>query len=133
MRHADRLVEITQGVLDDELVVRAAEQEADRRLVIGVAEEIVGRREVEVELADERGIERDRLELDDDEAAKLQVIEEEVEVKVLVADLEVDLAADEGEAGAELEHEALEVVDERLLDLALAARIGSAVPRKSNR
>jgi len=36
----------------------------------------------------------------------------------------VDLAADEGEAGAELEHEALEVIDERLLDLALAARIG---------
>jgi hypothetical protein len=91
-----------------------------------VAEQIVGRRQVEVELADERRIERDRLELDDDEAAKLQVIEEEVEVEVLFANLQVDPAADEREAGAQLEEEPLDVVDEGLLDLALAPGIGGA-------
>src|SRR6185436_21146861 len=51
---------------------------------------------------------------------------EEVEVEVLAADLEVDPAADEGEAGAELEEEPLDLIDERLLDLSLAARIGGA-------
>src|SRR5690606_11005954 len=77
-------------------------------------------------LADEAGLERRGLELDDDVAAQLQVIEQQVDVEVVVAELEVHLPAHEGEAAAEFEQEALDVVDQGLLDLALAARVGGA-------
>ena len=59
------------------------------RLVVGMAHQVVDRREVEVHLARVLGLELGRLEVDDDVAAQLQVIEEEVDVEVLVADVEV--------------------------------------------
>ena len=87
-------------------------------------QQIVGCREVEIQLADEGRIERHGLQFDDDVAAKLEVVEEQVDVEVLVADLEQHLPAHEREAGAQLQEEALNVIDQRLLDLAFAARIG---------
>jgi len=72
------------------------------------------------------GLEVAGLELDDHVGAELQVVEEQVEVEVLAADLEVDLAADEGEAGAELEQEAGDVVDQRALDVPLVRFVANA-------
>lgn len=54
------------------------------------------------------------------------MVEEQVDDEVLPADFERHLPADEGESAAELEQEALDVIDERLLDLAFAPRIGGA-------
>lgn|GEM_PF-5767409 len=59
-------------------------------------------------------------------AAELEVVEEQVEVVVVARELDVDLAADKGEAAAQLQQEALDVIHQRLLDLALAARVGGA-------
>jgi hypothetical protein len=59
------------------------------------------------------------------------VVEEQVHVEILLADLEQNLPPYEPEAGAQLQEEPLDVVDQSLLDLALAARVGR--PRKSNR
>jgi len=54
------------------------------------------------------------------------VIEEEIDLEILIADFERHLPAYEREAAAEFEQEALDVVDESLFDLALAARIHGA-------
>lgn len=122
----DRFVHITQRVLDDDAVLLAAQQQADRGLVVRVPHEVVDGGQVQVDLADELGLERHGLEFDDHEAAQLEVVEEQVEGEGLVADLERDLAPDERETGPELEEELLDVVDERLLDLALASKVRRA-------
>jgi hypothetical protein len=102
---ADRLVGVAKRVLGDHPVLGLAEQEADRRAVAVGAELGVDRAQVEVELAGMLGPEVAGLELDDDVAAEVGVVEQQVEVEVLTADLEMDLAADEREAGSELEQE----------------------------
>jgi hypothetical protein len=67
-----------------------------------------------------------RLQLDDDKAPQLEVVEEEIDLEVLVTDLELHLPSDEREPRAHLEEEAFKVIDQCLLDLALTARVGSA-------
>lgn len=84
-----------------------------------MAQEVVHGREVEVHLAGVLGPEVGHLQVDHDEAAQAQVVEEEVEVEVLAAHLQVVLAADKGEAHPQLEHEVLEVRDEPALEVAL--------------
>ena len=94
-------------------------------------QQIVDRRQIGVHLPYEPCVEGHRLQLYDNEAAQPEMVEEQVEIEVTVGELETDLTSDEGEPATQLEQEALDVVDERLFDLALASRI--AVPRKSNR
>jgi hypothetical protein len=96
------------------------------RLVVRMAKQVLGRGEVEVQLPHEGGIEGNGLELDNDMAAQLEMIEEQVEVELLAADLETHLSADEREPTAQFEQEALNVIDERLFHLAFAPRIRGA-------
>ena len=62
--------------------------------------QVVGRREVKVHLPRELGLERLGLQVDHDVPAEAEVIEERVEVKVVTADLEVEVFRDECEADA---------------------------------
>jgi hypothetical protein len=89
--------------------------------VVRVSHLRVHRRKIEVHLPCELRAERHGLEVDDHEAAKLEVVEKEVYVEVLVGDLDVDLAPDESEAYAELHQKPLDVVYEPLLELALVS------------
>jgi hypothetical protein len=54
------------------------------------------------------------------------VIEVQIDVVVLIGEFAVHLAPDEREPHAHLQQESLDVIDQRLLHLALAARIGRA-------
>ena len=54
------------------------------------------------------------------------MVEKEVEVEILVANLEMHLPTDKGETGSQLQKELLDVVDEGLLDLGLSAGICGA-------
>jgi hypothetical protein len=54
-----------------------------------------------------------------EKAAQAEVVEEQVGEELVAADLEAVLAAHEGEPGAELEEEALEVSDESVFEFAL--------------
>src|SRR5206468_1249868 len=54
-----------------------------------------------------------------DETAQLQVVEQQVDVEVVIADFQVKLAADEGEALPQLQQETLQVVEETRLQLPL--------------
>src|SRR5689334_11047555 len=91
-----------------------------------MAQKVIYSREVDVDPADECGVEGDRFQLDDDVAAQLEVVEKKIEVVVAACELEMDLPADEREAAAELEQEALNLIDQGLLDLTLPPRIGGA-------
>jgi hypothetical protein len=62
-----------------------------------VPELVVDSRQIEVHFTCELGLEILDLEFDRDEAPKPQVVEQEVEVVVLPATLDVVLAADENE------------------------------------
>lgn len=71
------------------------------------AQVLIDPADVEAELADVFGGEGADLELDDDEAGLGPVEEEQVDVEVVAADLELLLPADEGGAVTEFEEEVL--------------------------
>ena len=81
------------------------EQQSDRRLVVGVGKQVVHRRHVHPQLAKESRLESHGLEFDDDVAAELQVVEEQVAVELVAAHFETDLSADEREPLAEFQQE----------------------------
>jgi len=116
--------QVTQRILDDDAVLRLAEQEPDARRIVAMAHLVVDGGEVEGHLPGELGLEGHRLQVDHHVAAELQVVEEEIDVEVLAPDVEVNLPADEGEAYTELEEKLLDVVDEGLLHLAFPCIVG---------
>src|SRR4051812_2255854 len=118
-RHADRLLLALKGVFGHQAVLGLAEDEADGGLVVGVPEEVVDGGEVEAHLAGVLGLEVRHLELDDDVAAQAEVVEEEVEEEVPAAHGQRILGADEGEAGAQLEEEATDLLDQPPVEVAL--------------
>lgn len=71
--------------------------------------------EVELELSQVSRLEPIHFQLESDEAAQPAVVEEQVEEKVLVADLEAVALPDEREVAAEFEQELPEVCDQRPL------------------
>ena len=79
--------------------------------------------EIEVPLDGVFRLELPSLQVDHDEAAHLQVVEQEVDVEVAIADFQVKLPADKGEALAEFRQEAFKLVKEIRLQLALVERL----------
>lgn len=74
---------------------------------------------VEVKLSDMLWLEAAAFELFDDKAAQLEMVEEQVNVKVALTDVKMHLTTDERETGAELDQKPGDVLDQGLLDLAL--------------
>ena len=72
-----------QGVLDDLVVLAGAEQHADRRALVRLADVAVEGLQVELQLAEVLGLELADLELDGDQAVQAAVEEEQVEGEVL--------------------------------------------------
>jgi hypothetical protein len=118
-RNADRLVDAAQGVLSDDAVAFLAENEADRGSVGGMAKFVIQDVEVEVHFAGVLGLEVFGFEVDDDEAAEVEVVEKEVDGEVFAGYVDAILAADEGEALAELEKEFFDMVEELGFEFAL--------------
>ena len=88
---ADGFVDVAQGVLGEDAVFGLAEDQADGWLVGGVAELVIDGGAVEVHLAGVFRLEVALLQFDDNEAAKLEVVEEQVEVEIPVADFQAIL------------------------------------------
>ena len=62
------------------------------------------------------GLELASLEFDDDVSELFGVEEEQIDVEIIPVDIEVNLAANEGEAGAELAESVDDAVNEALLE-----------------
>ena len=82
------------------------------RLVISVAEHVIHGREVKVHLARVLRLERPHLQIDNDEASQLQMVEEQVEPEILSSNLQRNLAADESKAYAKFNQELPQVRQE---------------------
>ena len=80
-------------------------------------------RQVEVELPRVGRGEPAHLQVNDDVAVQPDVVEEQVEEEVAAADLQVVLAADEGEPGPHLQQELAHVLQQPALQVPLAARL----------
>jgi hypothetical protein len=98
--HAHRLARISQRIFDDHFVSALAKDYTDRRLVVAVSQLIIDSREVEIHLPGKFGLEIFDLQFDYDEAAHAEMLEKQVEVVILVADLNMILTADECKAFA---------------------------------
>ena len=96
-RHADGLVDAGERVLGQHAVLALAEYQADGRLIGRVTERVVDDVAVEVELAGVFRPEGPCLQVDDNECTQFQMVEEKVDVKIRVVDLDPVLPADEGE------------------------------------
>src|SRR4051812_28250911 len=111
-------MQASQCIFDHHLVFRTAQEKADAGPIVRVSQLVIDGRQIEIYLADESGIERHGFELDDHEASQLEVVEEQVHEEVLVGCYYPYLAANKRKPIAKLEHEALDVINEGLLDLA---------------
>ena len=103
-----------------------AKDQADGGLIVGALQAVVDDVAVEVQLAGVLGFELALLQVDDDERPQPQVVEEQVYVEILVADVEAVLPADEGEALAEFEQELLQMADEFGFELAFLEWLGQS-------
>jgi predicted glycosyl hydrolase (DUF1957 family) len=75
--------------------------------------------EVEVHLSGVFGFEAADFQIDDNEAAKAEVVKEEVDVEIVVANIQMDLPAHVCEAGAEFYQEVLKVTEQAGFEFAL--------------
>src|SRR5262249_1884707 len=116
---AHRFCGVAKRILDYDPVLRLAENHPDRRLITVAADQVVDRGEIEVQLACVLGPEGCRLELDHHEAAKVEVVEEEIDPEFFAADFERILTSHEGEADTQLEEEVAEVLEQSLMECAL--------------
>ena len=125
------LREVPEGVFGHDLVFRLAEHDADEACRRGGGG---GRQRPRGRSSSCRrysGLNAVDLEVDHDVSTGVQVIEEQVDVEVLAADLEVNLLPDEREAGPEFEEELPDVGEESLLERRLSSASSPSV-RKSN-
>ena len=100
-----RRVHPAQCVLDHQFLFCFTEDEADGWLISGVLEKVIHRGEVEIHFAGVLRLEGATLQVDDDEATKLQVVEQKVKAIVFARNLQRVLAANEGKPCAEFQQE----------------------------
>lgn len=101
-----------EGVFDDFAVLGGAEEQADDRVFVRLAVVAVEGFEVEVQLAEVAGFESGGLEFYGDEAIQAAMEEEEIDRKILSADLDGIFRADEAKIAAEFSDEPLEAEQE---------------------
>ena len=122
----DRPVHATQGILDDQAILTAAEDEAKAGIVALGAELIVHDRQVEVYLAAELGFERNHLQVDDNVAVKPCMVEKQVEVEILTTEFQVVLVVDERKTFAKGEEKLFDLFGQRRFKVTFMS-IGSEI------
>lgn len=122
--NAHRFLDTSQGVLHFQISPGSTQQQSDRRIVFWGTQQIVYCGKIEVQLAGMLGLEGPLLQLDDHEAVKLRVIEQQIEVLVLILHAKMHLAANEGESLAHLQKQLAHVLDQLTLDIPFCERFG---------
>lgn len=120
--NAERLRQIPDRIFSDDLILGFAQNQPDGRLIVLVSEQVIDSREIEVHLAGVFGLECGHLQVNHHKAPPLQVIEQEVEPKVLSGDLQRHLAPDKRKANSKFDKELLQVDEQLTLEIALLRR-----------
>lgn len=115
----DAVVHPRGGELNFDVVFVAAQENADGRLFIGAGDVLFPPVEVEVHLSGVAVLKRPDLEVEEDMAAEVAMVEDEVDVVVVATDGDASLPGFEEKAGAEFQEEMLEVVEEGGFEVAL--------------
>lgn len=110
---------VPQGILGEDVVLGLAEDEAEGGGIVRVAQEVIHGGTIEIHLPGILGFELAFFEVHHDETAEVQVIEEEVQIKVPPADFQPVLAAHKGKTTPEFEEEFLDVQEQSGLQLPL--------------
>jgi len=100
-----------ESVFGDDPILGLAEDQSDAWFVIRVAKEIVNDCTVGIHLSCEFQFERGHLQIDDDIAAQLRVLEEQANTKIFFANFEWKLAAEKRETAAQFQEKLLYVLD----------------------
>ncbi len=97
----------SKGVLDEDFVAGGCEEDADRGFIAAVvlAELFVDDLDVGRELANVAAVGFADLQLEHDEAAETEVVEEQVDKEFTLAHTERDLPTDEGETVPEFRYQ----------------------------
>jgi len=101
---------VAQRIFDNHPVPPLAENQPNARLVVRMAQQIVHRRKVEVQLAGILGLEIAALQLNHDERAQTQVVTQQVELKLLPANLNRKLAPHESKTHAQFQEKLPDVL-----------------------
>src|SRR5260370_20240700 len=109
LRDAHRCRCVPESVLRNDTVLRFAENQDDARFIVGMAEHVIDGGEVEIHLSRVLRLERRHLEVNHHEASKLQVVEQQIELKVLSADLKQHLVPDKSKPQAEFDEKLTQV------------------------
>jgi hypothetical protein len=112
-----------ERVLDDPVVLGGAQQDPDRRPLVGFLHVAVERLDVEAELSEVSRLELADLELEGDQAGQTPMEEHQVDREVLVPDLDRILGADEAEVAPELGDEAAEIVQQRAVEIGFGVTV----------
>lgn len=120
--HANRRVDVAKRILDDDPVVFAAKDQPDAGIVARFTVPIIQRRETKIHLAGVLGLERAHLQVNRDQAAQPPLIEEQVDIDILAANIEVMLAANERKPFSQLQQQVLYPGHEGSFDVALVRR-----------
>ncbi len=98
------------GVFHDLIVLGAAEQNADAGVFVRAFAIPIKRLQIEGELAKMFGLKASGFQFECDQALQVAVVEEQIELKILVAHLHTHLLADKGKAVAQFHEELAQVV-----------------------
>lgn len=115
--YADGGIDAVEGVLGEDGVLGAADEESDAGIVACGGEDVIDHAHVACELAYVGKVELGDLDLNHTIAMEGYDVEEEVDVLFFACCLDAIFFSYEGEASAELEEEVLHVVDELILEL----------------
>ena len=110
---------LDERIFGHQPVLLLAQQQADGRLVIRRFHLRIDRRQVEVELAGVLGLEGRRLEFDHHVALEARVLKKQFDEELVAGDLQPELPADKGKAGAQFQQEAGDMADQAVFDFAL--------------
>ena len=108
-----------EGVLDDLVVLAGAQQDADGRALVRLADIAVKRLQIELQLAEMLGLELADLEFDCDQAVQVAVEEQQVEGEIALSDLHRVLGAHEAKVPTQLDEEVLEPIHEPAMQVVL--------------
>ncbi len=124
--HADGLVDAREGILGDESVLGAAEEQADGGLVVRSLDLGIHGTEVEIQLTGVFRLEGHGLQFHDDVAFQPGMVEKQVDEEFIPRHFQAKLATDEGKPCPQLQQKAGDVADEGVFDVALVGLIAKA-------
>jgi hypothetical protein len=115
---SDRLGDIPQCVFCRDPVAGLAQDQANGRGVAGMSHLRIDGGQIKIHLAGIFGRELLHLKVDDHKASQFEMVEQEIEVEVFVADHDMHLPPHERETGPELQQKLLDVIDQPGLEVA---------------